>query len=66
MYLYIRTTCFRYLDDIILIWTGNKIKFDRFLNDLNKKHSSIKFDYKSSQNYITFVDFKIYPQNGKL
>ena len=36
------------------------------LNNLNKKHNSIKFDYKISQTSITFLDTEVSIQNNKL
>ena len=35
-------------------------------SDLNKKHPSIKFDYKTSKDRIVFLDTEIYLHNGKL
>ena len=39
-----------------LEWTWSKSELDQFLKDLNKKHPSIKFDYKVSQIGIAFLD----------
>ena len=36
----------RFIDDIFLIWTGNKKDLVKFLNELNTKHKSIKFEYQ--------------------
>ena len=47
-------TYFRYIDDIFLIWTGTKNELDQFFKDLNKKHPSIKFDYKGLKDLICF------------
>ena len=51
-------TYFRHIDDIFLIWTGTKNKLDQFFKYLNKKHPSIKFDYKASNNQIVFLTLK--------
>ena len=59
-------TYFRYIDDIFLIWTGTKNELNQFLKDLNKKHTSIKFDYKASKDRIVFLDTDISLHNGKL
>ena len=59
-------TYFRYIDDIFLIWTGTKNELVQFFKDLNKKHLSIKFDYKASKDRIVFLDTEIYLHNGKL
>ena len=36
----------RFIDDKFLIWTGNKKDLVKFLNELNTKHKSIKFEYQ--------------------
>ena len=38
----------RYIDDIFMIWNGTTEELILFINDLNKKHKTIKFDYKRS------------------
>ena len=38
----------RFTDDIFFIWTGSEDQQITFLNDLNTKHISIKFEYKIS------------------
>ena len=50
----------------IFIWTGNKKDLIKFLNDLNTKHKSIKFQYQISKTSITFVDTEIYIKNNIL
>ena len=37
-----------------LIWTGTKNELDQFFKNLNKKHPSIKFDYKASKIAMCF------------
>ena len=37
-----------------------------YLNDLNTKHNSIKFDYKISQSSTSFLDAEVYIKNNKL
>ena len=49
-----------------MIWTGTKNELDQLFKDLYKKHPSIKFDCKTSENRITFLDNEIYLHNGKL
>ena len=58
-------TYFRYIDDIFLIWTGTNSELNQFFKGLNKKHSSIKFDYKASKDRIVFLNTEIYLYNGK-
>ena len=39
-----------------MIWTGSEHKLLDFMSDLNKKHSSIKFEFKYSQTKTGFLD----------
>ena len=36
----------RYTDDIFITWKGAKEQIITFTNELNKKHKTIKFEYK--------------------
>ena len=56
----------RFIDDIFFIWTGSKIDLEKFLNELNSKHSSIKFEYEILKERISFLNTKIYVKNKKL
>ena len=51
---------------IFFILTGTKEQLTNCLNNLNKKHNSIKFEYKISQTSITFLDTEVSIQNNKL
>ena len=42
----------RFIDDIFFIWTGSKTDPEKFLNELNTKHPSIKFQYEISKERI--------------
>ena len=46
--------------------TGNNKDLIKFLNKLNTKHESIKFEYQISKTSITFVDTAVYIKNNKL
>ena len=48
----------RFIDDIFFIWTGSKTDLENFLNELNTKHPSIKFEYEISKERISFLDPK--------
>ena len=50
----------RFIDDIFFIWKGSKIDIEKFLNELNSKHSSIKFEYEISKDRISFLNTEIY------
>ena len=58
-------TFFRYIDDILSIWTRTKSGINLILNGLIKKYRSIKREYKVSQNRIAFLDTEIYLHNSK-
>ena len=42
----------RFIDDLFMIWTGSEHELLDFMSDLNKKHSSIKFEFKYSPTKI--------------
>ena len=48
------------------IWTGSKNQLKTFLNDLNTKHNSIKFEYKVSQSSMLFLGMEVYIKSNKL
>ena len=54
----------RFIDDIFFIWTGSKT--EKCLNELNTKHSSIKFEYEISKERTSFLGAEIYIKNNKL
>ena len=57
----------RYIDDIFFIWKGSEQQLKLFLEDINKVHPTIKFDYKYSTSEIEFLDLTIYKDiSGKL
>ena len=47
----------RYINNIFMIWNGTKEQLI-FIDELNKKHKTIKFDYKISTKQIEFLDKK--------
>ena len=59
----------RYIDDVLVIWTGSEAEFEEFFNFLNSFHSTIKFDkpqYNPEDNSCEFLDLKISIKNGKI
>ena len=46
----------RFIHDLFMIWTGSEQELLTFVSDLNKKHPSIKFEFKYSQTKIEFLD----------
>ena len=57
---YITFKFLRFNDDLFIIWTGSEHELLDFMSDLNKKHSSIKFEFKYSQTKIEFLDVLVY------
>ena len=51
---------------IFFIRNGIKEQLTKYLNDLNKKHNSIKFEYKILQTSIILRDTEAFIQNNKL
>ena len=39
-----------------MVWNGTAAELILFIDDLNKKHKTIKFDYKISAKRIEFLD----------
>ena len=59
----------RFIDDILLIWTGSEQEFLEFFEFLNNFHPTIKFDepqHNSEGNYCEFLDMKISIKDGKI
>ena len=51
---------YRFMDDIFTIWTGSTEELLTFFEQLNSKHTSIKFDCKYSTKEIDFLDTTVY------
>ena len=49
-----------------MIWTKSEKYLIEFLNELNTKHTSIKFEFKYSRQQIEFLDTLVYIDNNKL
>ena len=46
----------RYIDDILFIWEHGEDELNKWLNHLNKSHTSIKFTIEHSKTEINFLD----------
>lgn len=42
----------RYIDDILIIWTGNEEDLDTLLTDYNRCHPKIKFTYNTDRDKL--------------
>ena len=49
-----------------MIWTGPEQELLDFISDLNKKHPSIKFEFKYSQTKIEFLDVLVYKDHNNM
>ena len=59
----------RFIDDVFCLWTGTYEQFLEFHTYLNGVHPTIKFDepcYNVEDNSCTFLDLKIFVENGKI
>ena len=50
----------RYIDDILMLWTGSLEELQSLQQHLNSQMSSVNFTMKVSTDSITFLDLKIY------
>ena len=56
----------RFIDDIFFIRNSATEQITNCLNDVNKKHNSIKSEYNISQTSITLFDPEIFAQNKNI
>ena len=49
-----------YIDGIFMVWIKFESKLKHFMNEINKKDLSIKFDFKFSKESIEFLDTLVY------
>jgi hypothetical protein len=56
----------RFIDDILMLWTGTDDELDAFIKHINSYHSTIKFTVESSTTSIPFLDIKISLVDGFL
>ena len=50
----------RYVDDIFMVWIKSESELRKFMNEINQKHQSIKFDLKFSKENIELLDTSVY------
>ena len=49
-----------YIDDIFMVWIKSESELRQFMNEINQKHQSIKFDFKFSKENIEYLDTLVY------
>ena len=50
----------RYIDDIFIIWTGNKSELETYISHINTVHQTLKFTYEAHENELVFLDTILY------
>ena len=50
----------RYIDDIIMVWTGDTKELNTFLTDLNRFNANLSFSHQHSMTSIDFLDLTVY------
>ena len=70
IYTYIKEkviTALRFIDHLFMMWTGTEEELLKFINELNQKHKTIKFDFNYSKTKVEFLDVLVYEDiNNKL
>ena len=56
---YLPLVRYRYIDDIVFIWTHGEEKLKFFLDDLNKYPPNINFTHESNKEWIKFLDLTV-------
>lgn len=56
----------RFIDDILMLWTGSLEELDVFINHMNSFHPTIKFTANSSVDTVPFLDINITLKDGFL
>ena len=49
-----------YIDDIFMVWAKSEKQLKDFMNELNQKHPSLKFDYKFDCKQTELLDTLVY------
>ena len=57
---------FRYIDDVLFIWTYGPDKLVSFMTEFNNYHPNIKFTYESYKENITFLNLGVNLSGNKL
>ena len=55
-----------FIDGIFMVWTKSENEIKSFINEINKKHHSIKFDFKFAREKIEFLDTLVYKDHNNL
>ena len=58
--------CWRYIDGIFLLWEYEEEKLKEFIEQLNEKNATIKFNAEWSQTLTNFLDITVSNKDGKV
>ncbi|CAJ0958129.1 unnamed protein product [Ranitomeya imitator] len=50
---------FRYIDDVLMIWSGDETSLSKFMQDLNSNSFNLKFTYLWDKTKINFLDITL-------
>ena len=54
----------KYINNVLGIWTHGKQMLQEFLRDLNQHHTTIKFTVQWSAREVLFLDARVYLRNS--
>ena len=54
----------RFIDDVFMAWVKSENELKAFINEISKKHHSIKFDFKFCKEKIEFLDTLVYKDHS--
>ena len=56
---------FRYIDDILFVWTASEKELEEFLNRLNNFHNNLRFTHERSRESLNLLDVTVKSQQGE-
>ncbi|XP_043941304.1 zinc finger RNA-binding protein [Protopterus annectens] len=59
------TKYYRFLDDIVILWTEGQEKFLEFMEYINQTTTFLKFTYTINMDLLKYLDIEIYKEDGK-
>ena len=65
-YIYLNKSCsyLRFISDIVMVWAKLQNELKSFINKINKKRHSIKFDFKFSKVKSEFLGTLVYKDHN--
>lgn len=50
----------RYIDDLLIIWNGDQVSFDKFMANMNSNSKNNKLTWTTSTEQIVYLDLEIF------